>query len=73
MIDGLKVRLRGLELADAETIHKNWNSLELRSYLASRVPNSVEEEREFVKATWNAKKNGDSYRQCFFYFWIDYS
>lgn len=59
MIDGLKVRLRGLELADAETIHKNWNSLELRSYLASRVPNSVEEEREFVKATWSSKRTGD--------------
>ncbi len=59
MIDGLKVRLRGLELADAETIHKNWNSLELRSYLASRVPNSVEEEREFIKSTWSNKKTGD--------------
>lgn len=59
MIDGLKIRLRGLELADAETIHKNWNSLELRTYLASRVPNPVEEEQDFVKATWSAKRRGD--------------
>lgn len=59
MIDGLKVRLRGLELADAETIHKNWNSLELRTYLASRLPNSIDEEREFVKATWNGKNRGN--------------
>ena len=59
MIDGLKVRLRGLELIDAETIHKNWNSLELRTYLASRVPNSVEEEREFIKSTWSSKRTGN--------------
>lgn len=59
MIDGLKVRLRGLELADAEKIHKNWNSLELRTYLASRLPNSIEEEQDFVKATWSSKRKGD--------------
>jgi RimJ/RimL family protein N-acetyltransferase len=59
MIDGLKVRLRGLELSDAELIYKNWNSLELRTYLASRMPNSVDEEREFIKMTWNARKSGD--------------
>ena len=59
MIEGLTVRLRGLVLADAETIHKNWNSIELRSYLASRVPNSIEEERDFIKATWNSKRTGD--------------
>ena len=59
MIDGLKIRLRGLELADAETIHKNWNSLELRTYLASRLPNPVEEEQDFIKATWNSKRRGD--------------
>lgn len=59
MIEGLKVRLRGLELADAETIHKNWNSIELRTYLASRTPNSVDEERDFIKGSWNSKKSGN--------------
>lgn len=59
MIEGLTVRLRGLELADAETIHKNWNSIELRTYLASRTPNSVDEERDFIKASWNSKKTGN--------------
>ncbi len=59
MIEGLTVRLRGLELADAETIHKNWNSIELRTFLASRTPNSVDEERDFIKASWNSKKTGN--------------
>lgn len=59
MIDGIKIRLRGLELADAEIIHKNWNNLELRTYLASRVPNPVEEEQDFVKATWSMKRRGN--------------
>lgn len=59
MIEGLKVKLRGLELKDAETIHKNWNSLELRTYLASREPHSLEEEQDFIKSSWNAKKSGN--------------
>ena len=58
MIEGMNIRLRGLELADAELIHKNWNNLELRTYLASRVPNSVDEEKEFVKATWSSNRSG---------------
>lgn len=59
MINGLKLKLRGLELSDAETIVKNWNSLELRSFLASKTPNSLEEEQEFIKATWGMRKTGD--------------
>ena len=59
MIDGLKVRIRGIESADAVVIHKNWNSLELRTYLASRTPNSLEEEQDFVKSSWNSKRFGN--------------
>ena len=60
MIDGLKVRIRGLESADAVVIHKNWNSLELRTYLASRTPNSLEEEQDFIKSSWGSKRVGNS-------------
>lgn len=59
MIEGSKVKLRGLELSDAEIIMQNWNNLELRTYLASRLPNSLEEEREFIKSTWAAKRTGN--------------
>ena len=59
MIEGLKVKLRGLEISDAEIIMQNWNNLELRTFLASRLPNSVEEEREFIKATWSSKRSGN--------------
>ncbi len=56
MIEGMKVRLRALRLSDAKEIVKYWNRFELRAYLASIVPHSVQDEEEFIKTSWKGFK-----------------
>jgi RimJ/RimL family protein N-acetyltransferase len=58
MYFGENVQLTGLELADAELILENWNNLELRLYLGSSTPASLEEEQEWIRNTWKMRSSG---------------
>lgn len=58
MIEGIKIKLRVLELDDANIIYKNWNNLELRSFLGSRKPASLDDEKDYVRSTWDNNKKG---------------
>ena len=49
LIDGPLVRLRVLELEDAKLIKEHFNELELRIFLANRLPKSLDDETEFIK------------------------
>jgi len=62
LFDGDKVRLRGIELSDLDSIMKNWNNLKLRQFLSSPMPFSREEEEEWIKKTWEERRKGQAYQ-----------
>lgn len=62
MFDGEIVTLRGVELSDLDAIMEHWNTAELRSYLHYPIPNSREEEEEWIRGTWEARKKGSAYQ-----------
>ncbi len=61
MLMGEKVVLRGLELHDAKELHKYVNDWEVRQYLGMFYPFSEIEEEEFVKNSWERRKNGTDF------------
>ncbi|MDH5404277.1 MAG: GNAT family N-acetyltransferase [Candidatus Heimdallarchaeota archaeon] len=61
MYYGEKVVIRGLELSDTEELLKYWNDLELRRFLFNQLPNSKEEEEEFIRSTWSSRKSNREY------------
>ncbi len=61
MINGKNVSLRGLELADVQELMKHWNKKEVKKFLLTISPHSLEEEVEWIKSTWERRKKGESY------------
>ncbi len=61
MIRGKYVTLRGLELIDAPEIVRRYNDLEVRRFLLSVVPISLEEERDRIKRSWELRRKGEYY------------
>lgn len=62
MYEGEKVRLRGVELSDLDSIMENWNNLKLRQFLSTPMPFSREEEKEWIQSTWERRKKGIAYQ-----------
>ncbi len=58
MIRGKQVTLRGLELTDAPEMVRCFNDMEVRRFLLSVVPFSVEEERDWIKRFWELRRKG---------------
>jgi RimJ/RimL family protein N-acetyltransferase len=61
MIIGVNILLRGLELDDVNELMKHWNDLEVRELLFSPLPNSREEEIEWIRSTWERRKKGEDF------------
>lgn len=61
MLQGQKVRLRGLELEDVDVIMQHWNNWELKRFLMIIVPNSQQEEEEFIRGTWHSRQAGNAF------------
>lgn len=61
MFQGELVTLRGLELTDLDEIMKCWNRKDVREFLFSSVPNSREEEEEWIRSTWKRRAEGKDY------------
>ena len=62
MFEGEKVRLRSVELTDLDAIMENWNDLKLREFLSSPLPFAREEEKDWIKSTWQDRKAGRAYQ-----------
>ena len=58
MLQGKKVRLRGLELADVHEMMKYWNDWELRRYLNLIIPHSSQEVEDFIRFMWRNCQDG---------------
>ncbi len=56
--------MRSFELTDLDEIMKHWNNMELRNLLGSadRGPASREEEEEFIRRTWEARKERKAFQ-----------
>jgi RimJ/RimL family protein N-acetyltransferase len=63
VIEGSRVRLRGLELADLDVIMLHWNNLELRNLVisADRGPIPRCEEEEWLRAKWKQRQERKAY------------
>ncbi|UCC33512.1 MAG: GNAT family N-acetyltransferase [Candidatus Bathyarchaeota archaeon] len=63
MIEGKRVRLRGVELSDLDEIMKYWNSMELRNLVGSADagPASRSEEEEWIRNTWKQRQERKAY------------
>ncbi len=61
MLFGQNIYLRGLELTDLPEIMKYWNNQELKQFLNATTPHSAQEEEEWIRKTWEERKNGESY------------
>ncbi len=61
MFDGELVSLHGAELNDLDAIIEHWNDLKLRSFLYYILPNSREEEKEWIRSTWQSRKEGTAF------------
>jgi len=61
MFEGEKVILRTLELSDVEVILEHFNSLKLRTFLATPLPYAREEEENWIRNTWQQRQNGTAY------------
>lgn len=59
MLIGKKTYLRGLELSDIDELMKFWNNGDVREFLMVIFPHSRFEEEEWIKSTWERKKNND--------------
>ena len=58
MYSGNIARFRGIQLADVEPLLAYLNEYETRRFLGSVLPNSKEEELEWVRNRWKAQSNG---------------
>ncbi|MHA1976239.1 MAG: GNAT family N-acetyltransferase [Candidatus Hodarchaeales archaeon] len=61
MLEGSNLILRGLELNDVEELMKHWNNAEHRKYILNKVPQSREEEIEWIKHGWQIRSEGKGY------------
>lgn len=61
MLIGQNIYLRGLELSDVPELMKHWNNRELKQFLNKIAPQSIQEEEQWIRNTWNERKNGNSY------------
>lgn len=61
MLYGQNIFLRGLELTDVPELMKHWNNVEVKKFLNSSVPHSIQEEEEWVKYTWKQRKEGKGF------------
>ncbi len=61
MFEGDLVYLRQLEVIDAKQIIRDLNNLELRKYLASVIPNSIDNEREWILRKNKQMEEGREY------------
>ncbi len=61
MLFGQNIYLRGLELTDVTELMKHWNNVEVKKFLNSSVPHSIQEEVEWIKHTWKLRKEGKSF------------
>ena len=62
MFEGEKVRLRAVEMTDLDNIMKGWNNLNMRQFLSFPIPHSREEEKEWIKGTYQRKREGKEYQ-----------
>ena len=67
MLFGQNIFLRGLELTDVTELMKHWNNVEVKKFLISSVPHSIQEEEEWVKNTWKQRKDGKSFTFAIIY------
>jgi len=61
MLYGQNIFLRGLELTDVPELMKHWNNIEVKKFLNSSVPHSIQEEEEWIKYTWKQRKEEKSF------------
>lgn len=61
MLEGKQVTLRGLELLDVDELMKHWNRKEVRQFLLQFTPHSIEEEKDWIRNTWERRKKGKGY------------
>ncbi|MBD3192211.1 MAG: GNAT family N-acetyltransferase [Candidatus Heimdallarchaeota archaeon] len=61
MFEGVKVRLRSLELEDLEDIMKDWNTLSLRVNTGRALPDPRKSREEFIRDSWEYRKEGRGY------------
>jgi RimJ/RimL family protein N-acetyltransferase len=56
-----RITLRGLEVEDATEILRHFNDLEVRRFLATAHYIAKEEEEQWIRSTWEARRKGESY------------
>jgi len=61
LFDGKKVRLRSLEFTDLDSIMEHWNKIDLRRELGPVVPHSRKEREDWIKKTWEDRREGKAY------------
>jgi RimJ/RimL family protein N-acetyltransferase len=61
MLEGKQLRLRSFEIADAEIINQQFNQLETRQFLDMPYPFSLEDMKQWIKKTWETRKNHQNY------------
>ncbi|HUT80645.1 MAG TPA: GNAT family protein [Candidatus Bathyarchaeia archaeon] len=62
MFEGEKIRLRSIELTDVDDILKNFNNLKLRKFLSTPFPYAKEEEEDWIRNTWQNRRQGREYQ-----------
>lgn len=58
LIEGNSIRLRGFELTDAPKILEYFNDIEIRRFMDMPAPHSQEQEEQWIRNTWDARKTG---------------
>lgn len=61
MFIGQQVILRSFELTDVPVILQHFNKWEVRRFLDNPTPHSPEEEEQWIRNTWEARKTGRAY------------
>jgi len=61
MFEGEKVVLRSMELSDIDAIMEHRNDLEFRQFCGTALPQSREEQLEFIKSTWKLRQEGKAH------------
>ncbi|MFX1507908.1 MAG: GNAT family N-acetyltransferase [Promethearchaeota archaeon] len=61
MIIGRNVILRGLELKDVNELSLYWNDIQFMNFSGRITPMSQEEGKEWIRNTWNERKQGEKY------------
>jgi RimJ/RimL family protein N-acetyltransferase len=61
LLRGKHVTLRGLEVEDAVEILRHFNDLEVRRFLATSHYIAKEEEEQWIRTTWEARRKGEAH------------